>query len=406
MSEPSELRDARAPAEAPATSPPRSPEGSPRSGRATVASQASNGSMRFCANVDVRTREELGERLLHCLASIIVFRALSADEALVELQHAVLPPGESEPEERGVFGLALLRQRVDKVARKKNLGTALARIFTKDQLDAKVEHKVHDLERSGAFASGVRDRLAATLVQHYDMARHHHCGFDMTSRSLPEVEQHAASCRFLAVRCPHRGCGVCLSAHEMVGHDEGCPFKPVPCPRGCGSEVAKHEMETHVDRDCARRPVICPFHRIGCEIGCAQAELAEHMSAHTTRHLLLALGQISSQQQQIDRFAAQVLDARSKALAAESEVACGKREMAALSKSFVAMQKEQTSLHKQLAAQEAHAKKLDHALSKLDAAHGSAEKELRASFAKLSHEHAATMRAVDNATKATTSDRP
>lgn len=346
-----------------------------------------------CSNVDVCTREEIAGRLLHCLASEMVFRSISADEALNELQKGVLD--ESGPETAFAFGLALLRQRIDKVAKKKNFGTALALVFTKDQFDAKVEHKARKLEQSGAFASEVRDRLAATLIRHYDLARHHHCGFDLTQRTPEDVERHAATCRFRAMHCPNPGCGACLSALEMDAHDEACPFKLLPCPRGCGSQVARKAVAEHVDGACGRRPVCCPFQRIGCEVGCTQGELPRHMEEQVQQHLLLALGQLSSQQQQIDRFTAQVLDARNKVHAAEAEVAASKREMAALSKSFVALQKEHGALHKQLAAQDAHAKKADAEIAKLVSTHGAMGKELRASIDKLSGEHASTRRTVE-----------
>ncbi|KAG8470523.1 hypothetical protein KFE25_008944 [Diacronema lutheri] len=341
-----------------------------------------------CRNVDARTRKELGERLLHCIAAEMVHRSVGEDDALAELQKAVLPPGEIAPEAKGVFGLALLQQRIDKVAAKKSFSSAMAGVFTHDQLVAKVDSQARELERSGALDADVRDRLASILIRHYDLAHQHWCGFDLSSLSPADIECHDATCPFREVQCPNPCCPVSNSAHEMRGHDATCPCKLVPCPRGCGSDVARKAIDKHVESSCGSRPVICPFQRVGCRVGCTQAELEEHLASHSTEHMVDVLGRLDAQQQQLECFAAQLLDTRTRAHAAEAEVAAAKRDVAKLSKEVVAVEKEFASVEKTVAQHGTHISRVDEAVSKLALSHGSGEKELRASLDKLASEHA------------------
>jgi hypothetical protein len=366
-----------------------------------------------CLFVDVRTRDELSARLLHCIASEVVFRSVSPDEALLELRKGVLPAGEAaKGASRGgaPLGMEMLSSRIERVAAKKNLGNVLASAFTKDQSSkAKLEAKAVELDRSGAFGAELRERLASVLVRHYDSACAQHCSFDMRECSEEEREQHRSACRFRPIVCANPRCGVCVSAHEMGAHDAACPFKMVACTRGCGLKLPRQQMAEHVQGTCGRRPAVCPFSAIGCGAACTQEELPAHLAAHANQHLLFALARINSQQATISALAADLADVRARTHATEAECAAYRRELGALTRDVshtmqkehkevsAALQKEHTAVQKQLASSEAHIKKVETAVSKQGTELRTVEKDLKAAVNKLANDHLKVKATVDAA---------
>jgi hypothetical protein len=347
-----------------------------------VAAHGAGDPERRCPNVDISTRDELAKLLLHALSQIAVFRKVGLDAALVELEKAVLSP-EDEREVKGLVGMALLRARIDKAANKKGGWSSVANVFNRDQLVSKVEKKARELQTSGDAIDVVTERLAPAFIRHYDIARHHHCTYSFDDRTLADLERHATSCRWRALRCPNPGCEAYMSAHEMGAHDEVCGYKLLPCVRGCAAHIARQSMEEHVTSECARRPVICPFQHVGCDVACTHGELAEHLAASTTQHMLLVLASLFKQQETVNGFAAQLLDARTRAHAAESDAAESKRDVAALSKQFISLQKAQAAAHKRADSHDGAIKKVEAALARLESAHGATDKELKASLGKL-----------------------
>lgn len=364
-----------------------------------------------CTHVDYGTRCALSVRLLQCVASQIVQgSAANAEQALVELRKVVLPPGaEAKSESHGLFGLEtvpfgmeMLRERIERVASKKNLTGAIAHAFSKDHTLAKINAKAAELDESGVFSAELRDKLAGVLVRHYDVAHAHHCRFDLSGCATEETRRHTELCRFRDVRCANPGCAQIASAIEMAAHAKDCGFALVPCQRGCGSQVARSRMAEHVESECGRRPTTCPFARIGCGVSCTQEELAAHLTEHSTQHLLFALQRIDAQGRALDAARSELSEASARALAAETECASYRKELAALRKDLsAAVHKESVTLvsvQKQAAILEAHVRKVDTAVTTLGAAHATTAKELKATIAKVNY---AVKTDVDTAVKAT-----
>ena len=63
----------------------------------------------------------------------------------------------------------------------------------------------------------------------------------------------------LPAKCAH--CSKSGELRELVSsnHFTNCEYRPVPCPEGCGLEVAKCNLETHREEDCSKRQTACSF---------------------------------------------------------------------------------------------------------------------------------------------------
>lgn len=342
-------------------------------------------------------------------SEIVQGSAANAEQALVELRKVVLPPGgEAKSESHGLFGLEtvpfgmeMLRERIERVAAKKNLTGVIAHAFSKEHTLAKIGAKAAELDESGVFNAELRDKLAGVLVRHYDVAHAHHCTFDLSGCSPEEARRHSEVCRFRDLRCVNPGCAHVSSAKEMGAHAKECGLALVPCQRGCGAQVAKSRMAEHVECECGRRPTTCPFAHIGCGVSCTQEELAAHLAEHATQHLLFALHRIEAQGRALDAARTELSETSARSRAAEAECATYRKELAALRKDLsAAIHKESVvlvSVQKQAAITEAHVRKVDTAVTKLGAAHAVTEKELKATSARV---HAAVKTDGDAAHKA------
>ncbi|XP_077986610.1 TNF receptor-associated factor 2-like [Glandiceps talaboti] len=132
-------------------------------------------------------------------------------------------------------------------------------------------------------------------------------------------EEHAPSCPYAYIKCIKHGCSAqffrkkltehleiecvmrvtncmhCLTTvtyKELKGHYEECQQFPVTC-KYCGKEnIARSEIEAHVDAkngDCPKKRVSCTFKEVGCDVMVAEQQMKEHSKQYIGEHLLLLL---------------------------------------------------------------------------------------------------------------------
>jgi hypothetical protein len=108
-------------------------------------------------------------------------------------------------------------------------------------------------------------------------------------------------------------------------HDAVCPFKVVPCARGCGDGAARRAMEAHRVHACPLRPVPCSFHELGCLADLVHRDLPDHLERCIQGHLMLTVARVGEQQQVIQGLHRKVANAERQA----TEHAAGIAELAA-----------------------------------------------------------------------------
>ena len=69
-----------------------------------------------------------------------------------------------------------------------------------------------------------------------------------------------STCAYAETTCPcsRQGCASVMRKSDLPAHLAACPFSLVPCPMSCGVHVRRAELESHLERDCARSVVDCP----------------------------------------------------------------------------------------------------------------------------------------------------
>ena len=78
--------------------------------------------------------------------------------------------------------------------------------------------------------------LAVMCIRKYDKDCHYHCGTRWCGDDCP----------FAPYRCVNQGCLVVTSQIHSMDHDNECPWKLLPCPKGCGDYFPRREQETHL----------------------------------------------------------------------------------------------------------------------------------------------------------------
>lgn len=86
-------------------------------------------------------------------------------------------------------------------------------------------------------------------------------------------------------RCRH--CRKEVSLRSVAAHQQLCSAVREPCPRGCGTLVAKDKLEEHLARFCSKEAVPCPFAPFGCSETLQRAHVGTHLQHSTTKHLKL-----------------------------------------------------------------------------------------------------------------------
>jgi hypothetical protein len=144
------------------------------------------------------------------------------------------------------------------------------------------------------FTDHERVSLARLLIKDIDRDAYElHCKNE-TCASLIHAGSHHGSkqddstaCPFHYIPCPNYKCTVQISKKYTKEHDEECGYKLLPCPSGCGIEVARNDMHVHVTTRCSLRQAECPLSIVGCTATVQAADVTKHLNQHADTHLML-----------------------------------------------------------------------------------------------------------------------
>lgn len=78
--------------------------------------------------------------------------------------------------------------------------------------------------------------MAMMCVRKYDRDHHYHC----------TVRRCKDDCPYYPYACVNERCKVSISQKYKDAHDEVCPWKILPCSRGCGDHIPRKELDTHL----------------------------------------------------------------------------------------------------------------------------------------------------------------
>ena len=93
-------------------------------------------------------------------------------------------------------------------------------------------------------------------------------------------------------KCPNRvvSCKWCNLEGEyqlIVGdHVKACPSSPLSCPRGCGADLIRKDLESHCST-CPLEPVPCSFRGLGCKTTVCRKDLDKHIETSTPQHMTM-----------------------------------------------------------------------------------------------------------------------
>lgn len=107
-----------------------------------------------------------------------------------------------------------------------------AAIFSSDGPVEKFPLRATQLD-NGIFTSSERRIVAECLIRAYDKLYEYHCD---------EMEC-GDTCLFSRHECPHDGCTAIYSLKWKDNHDAICPYIIIPCPRECGVEIARRNLD-------------------------------------------------------------------------------------------------------------------------------------------------------------------
>lgn len=106
-----------------------------------------------------------------------------------------------------------------------------------------------------------------------------------------EVKRHAMRSH-VQRECPRRMavCTYCkkyrntydniISVHHLV-----CPHVPKLCPKGCGAKPLRKNISKHLAHYCAKNPLPCPFHIVGCKKMLVGSRMEVHLRDGFASHL-------------------------------------------------------------------------------------------------------------------------
>ncbi|KAL7522713.1 hypothetical protein ACHAWX_007396 [Stephanocyclus meneghinianus] len=114
--------------------------------------------------------------------------------------------------------------------------------------------------------------------------------------------QKTTACEFRLVVCPNLNCNERLSFKYQKFHDEECGFKPLPCTSGCGMEVPRSEMSSHIREKCALRPAECPLSCIGCTTVVKAQDVSRHLKESSDQHFMFVANRMMEYQAMIKKL--------------------------------------------------------------------------------------------------------
>lgn len=193
--------------------------------------------------------------------------------------------------------LNIIKSRLEKGAflaylhRKKSAWSKAASIFSSENAD-KFPLRAVQLDNS-IFTGPERRIVSEALLRAYDKKYEYHCN-QINCKD---------NCIFSRHKCLHDGCTAIYSLKWKDQHDAICPYIIIPCPRGCGVEIARRLMNVHLSDECKNRPAECPYHAFGCNVTeLTVGSLEQHVIDSVHNHLFLVTTRVTEQQQVIVRL--------------------------------------------------------------------------------------------------------
>ena len=112
--------------------------------------------------------------------------------------------------------------------------------------------------------------------------------------------------RHLNEDCPNREykcalCGKKDKYYEMKWfHHKTCPKTITPCPNGCAVEMERQHTKEHVATECELTPVHCKYRRLGCSVILKRGDMAAH-EEDDKLHLCMAIDKTASLEKGLER---------------------------------------------------------------------------------------------------------
>lgn len=130
--------------------------------------------------------------------------------------------------------------------------------------------------------------------------------------ALSNLEDHLRSCDFAETLCPNR-CGrsmirkgleehlakVCpnrmvtcdycereMRWNQLEDHHERCQNYPLVCPFCERRNIARIEMDNHLDQECPKKEIKCPFQITGCRFEGQRTTVLAHVNENLASHLI------------------------------------------------------------------------------------------------------------------------
>ena len=106
--------------------------------------------------------------------------------------------------------------------------------------------------------------------------------------SPSDVAAHEAVCDFDLLTCGNASragvcCGVQMLRRDGAAHAGECALRPLPCPKGCGAQLAECDLAAHAADDCPRSLLRCRF--FGCHARMRREDVARHDAERMADHL-------------------------------------------------------------------------------------------------------------------------
>ena len=155
------------------------------------------------------------------------------------------------------------------------------------------------ISRGDGWSVADRERVSRELLLRYDRNCLAHC--EEAFETPEELLRHKTRCAFRPTQCPNDECVEVFCANVAGVHDQTCPFKLLPCPQKCGSDVQRRAMRAHLADECDRRPATCPFAALGCGARCDAGTLDAHVRDAAPAHVALLARRVEALRESAER---------------------------------------------------------------------------------------------------------
>ncbi|KAL9180571.1 hypothetical protein ACHAXT_011024 [Thalassiosira profunda] len=153
--------------------------------------------------------------------------------------------------------------------------------------------------------------LARLLIKDVDRFSYiMHCKRDSCSCANTSAagsdEEQESECEFRLIACVNEHCNATFSYKYRQEHDEECGYKLLPCPSGCGTEVMRKEVHSHVRDKCSLRAAECPLGMLGCTAIVQAQDITSHLNGQADKHFMLMATRMAEYQTVMKDLSAQV----------------------------------------------------------------------------------------------------